>query len=330
MKESTSEDSQSSLSSSFSEYEIEVADIILNLPSLIAESESRNRQRFTWGTTRKRSVIDSGTASGTSPSRIRSSPSPSLQRTSLVQNELERGPEVKVESTSPVTPLSFSPSESDEKSKKAPRKNSKKRSREEWLEIIDGLTQRRELLKGEVETVRNYYNKLKATNVELKAKKQELSSCLKKETPHLEINKRLNFGRELGQPSSSYRVEYENQPYQIPTVILQRPYITDQKAFASQKSESGLDWVKLQIAPLLTPNSGLHWSDHAGPPGIPDLNVSAEETMGIRSSQPLDLNRVLADIRAKAAEARRSRMIKNKFKGTKTTSFDAARPPQCR
>ncbi|KAE9445409.1 hypothetical protein C3L33_22693, partial [Rhododendron williamsianum] len=52
-------------------------------------------------------------------------------------------------------------------------------TREERLEIIEELTQRRELLKGEIEAVKSYYNKLRAINLDLKAKKRELETCKK-------------------------------------------------------------------------------------------------------------------------------------------------------
>lgn len=50
-----------------------------------------------------------------------------------------------------------------------------------------------------------------------------------------------------------------------------------------------------------------------GPLGIPDLNVAAaEETFGVDAPQPLDRFRALTESRAKAAEARRRRMIRIK------------------
>lgn len=48
------------------------------------------------------------------------------------------------------------------------------------------------------------------------------------------------------------------------------------------------------------------------PLGIPDLNVAAEEAFGVDAPQPLDHFRALTESRAKAAEARRRRMIRIK------------------
>lgn len=59
-------------------------------------------------------------------------------------------PAGKVEAASPATPLSFSPSESDEKRKRFKRKISVKKKKEELLEIQKECTITNELLKKEV------------------------------------------------------------------------------------------------------------------------------------------------------------------------------------
>ncbi|XP_058225475.1 uncharacterized protein LOC131334464 isoform X2 [Rhododendron vialii] len=64
-------------------------------------------------------------------------------------------------------------------------KSSAKTTREERLEMIDELTQHRELLKGEIEAVKSYYNTLKVINWDLKETKREMEMCKK-------------FGVELG------------------------------------------------------------------------------------------------------------------------------------
>ncbi|XP_058225474.1 uncharacterized protein LOC131334464 isoform X1 [Rhododendron vialii] len=53
-------------------------------------------------------------------------------------------------------------------------KSSAKTTREERLEMIDELTQHRELLKGEIEAVKSYYNTLKVINWDLKETKREV------------------------------------------------------------------------------------------------------------------------------------------------------------
>ncbi|XP_059636665.1 uncharacterized protein LOC132278795 [Cornus florida] len=79
----------------FNEEEKEAADILLELPFLIAKLEAPSR----WGTKRMRSALDSP------PSR------PPPRRT-------ERWPKFVVGTSSPATPLSFSVSESDDSHKK--------------------------------------------------------------------------------------------------------------------------------------------------------------------------------------------------------------------
>ncbi|KAK9271213.1 hypothetical protein L1049_026803 [Liquidambar formosana] len=123
-------------------------DILLQLSDPFTESESLRRFPSSWGVKRKRSAASGVTPS---PSRVRSTPSPpSILRTRVGEDETL--PIRKAEATSPATPLSFSPSESDAKSKHSLSKILKKRKKEEWLEMIAELTQRRELLKGDMET----------------------------------------------------------------------------------------------------------------------------------------------------------------------------------
>ncbi|XP_059636398.1 uncharacterized protein LOC132278587 [Cornus florida] len=140
---------------SFNEVEMEVADILLDLPILIAKMEAR----FRWGTKRRRSVLDSP-------------PSPSLPPP-------QRRPKFVVDTSSPATPLSFLSSESDERPQHSNKKVSKKRSREELLEIINESTQRKQCLTESVEKVKRHYEELLATNLALK--------------------QQLNFWRERGQ-----------------------------------------------------------------------------------------------------------------------------------
>ncbi|XP_057470068.1 uncharacterized protein LOC130759030 isoform X2 [Actinidia eriantha] len=141
MKQSTSS-TNCSLSTLFTDDEIEVSEILPNLPNLIFESEPRYRFSVKWGDKRRRSGIGL-------------SPSPSL---------LQRRPKVKAQASSPATPLSFSPSESDEKSKHSHKKVPKKRTREEWLEIIDGLIQSRELLRGIRFCIKTTHSEIKSSH----------------------------------------------------------------------------------------------------------------------------------------------------------------------
>ncbi|XP_021902674.1 uncharacterized protein LOC110818204 isoform X2 [Carica papaya] len=160
--------------SSFSKEEIDVASILLELPRLIAESESRRlRPLLTWGARKKRSSCDSASLP---PPPTSSSQQPAVQPVSVpvaadgAKNEVDR--------TSPITPLSFPPSECEDKSKKPKKKVSLKR-RQELLELVEKLTHRRELFLREVETVKKYCEEQKALNLLLKRKEEEVISAKK-------------------------------------------------------------------------------------------------------------------------------------------------------
>ncbi|KAA8528752.1 hypothetical protein F0562_036107 [Nyssa sinensis] len=298
----------------FDEDDIEVADILLNLPYLISESESRRRFQITWGSKGRRSALY-GNQSPLLRLPLRPSSSPFLQRTCQVEIETdtERIPKVKVESTSPATPLSFSPSESDDKPKHSHNKSSKKRTREELLKTIDELTRRRELLSGEVGTVRSYCDKLKAFNLVLKAKKQELSSYHKKERKsHSEIIKSSNLGIE------------NQEDCQFPFMLHHQPFIVDQTVDGSQVCGK-FQYPYGQMSILLS--SSLGEVSHMAPLVIPDLNAPAEETFAMYSSRPFDQDRALAEKKAKAAAARMRRRIKIKEKEKEKNSSVAIKPP---
>lgn len=304
-----------SLLANLTKDEIEVSEILLQLPHLISESESLPRFSFEWGAKRRRSAL----ASNPSILRFRLTLSSSALRHGTCGGggsvagpscETEGGPpavKVKAEASSPATPLSFSPSsESDEKPKShLKRKVQVKRKREEWLEIIDGLTQRRDLLKGEVENVKRYHDKLKAFNLELKTRKQEFSLGLTMENPHLENNKSI-----VKSPAP------ENQNHHQ-----QRQLIMDQ---AVQRSEIGENFENLSSKMSILPSSnGVGMvNNNVGPLGIPDLNFSPDECVGMDSSQPFDLNLTNKNLsRAMAAQARQRRIqiyrVKNSIAASK-------------
>ncbi|KAL2522244.1 uncharacterized protein Fot_26167 [Forsythia ovata] len=224
---------QNILSTFFTEEEIEVAETLLDLGNPVLVSESRNN--FSWGCRRKRSTLFAAPSSAPAPS----SPSPSIHGT-----EIESEPQVKVQpSTSPTTPLSFSPSESDEKSKHSSKKS----------------------------------------------KKRALTTCLKKEG----MNKFWNLEMNLA------------QHYQITTVAHHQQFILDQMAMGSSSQIN--DKIHYPFIPMAPSSNGLGNINHVGPVRVPDLNISAEEAFGLDPSQPLDINRDLADKRARFAEARRLR-----------------------
>ncbi|CAA0818557.1 Unknown protein [Striga hermonthica] len=97
---------------SFTADEIVVAQILIDLPDIIKDSNSRSI--FKWGGRKRRSRLDGG-------ARPSSQPSPSFQKIETRKSKSKAGAAEAEEeeedgaTTSPVTPLSFAPSESDEK-----------------------------------------------------------------------------------------------------------------------------------------------------------------------------------------------------------------------
>ncbi|KAK6115213.1 hypothetical protein DH2020_007482 [Rehmannia glutinosa] len=275
-----SRDKQSSLLGSATEDENFVAQILIDLPNIIRKSESL--LVFKWGNKKRRSRLDEGASSSRAPS--------SYQMTDVGIEEIKpraKAEEEVVAAASPVTPLSFPASESDEKSWHAFRKSSNKRSREEYMDMIEELTKRRNLLRGEIENVTKYYNKLNTHNSELKARKQEvLNSCIRKEEPEMEIRLEMNLGMELTQNH-----QFSVAPHQQPL-------------FADEKFQNSLGPITAQF---YSSYSGLGSVHHVGPLGIPDLNIAAGEVFGVDPYQPLDVSRDLSDRRARFAEARRRR-----------------------
>ncbi|THG11383.1 hypothetical protein TEA_018492 [Camellia sinensis var. sinensis] len=133
MKQSTS----SSLWSLFGEDEIEVAEILVNLPNLIFKSESRLRFASGWGVKRRRSAIDSN-------------PLP-LPQLGFVCHLVSKSC-FDVFKVSPVL---------------------EERGVVGDYREINSAQRIVERGKYEIETVKSYYNKLKTLNLELKAKKRK-------------------------------------------------------------------------------------------------------------------------------------------------------------
>ncbi|KAL6574425.1 hypothetical protein OROHE_001329 [Orobanche hederae] len=252
---------------SATEDEICVAGILLDLPNIIRRNKSR--LRFKWGTKRRRSRIDEGASYSPAPS--------SLQKTEERKSVSKAEAEKESAAGSPVTPLSFTPSESDEEKSRHPfKKSSRTRSREEYMDLIEELTQRRDLLSGEIANVTMHYNKLKADNYELKALQQKvLKSRLKEKRPEMGVSLEMNLGKELMQNHRQHSMATSSGP---------------------------------ATAQYYIPYNGLGPLFHGvGPVGIPDLNISAREAFGFDPSQPLGAIRAVDDRRAISAEARRMR-----------------------
>ncbi|XP_051150796.1 uncharacterized protein LOC127265153 [Andrographis paniculata] len=277
---------ESSLLASATRDEILVTEILLDLRNRIC-SLSESLSDFNWGRRRKRSCLDAPPPLPPAPSRL----STSVQKKAEVEIEV-RKPLVKPEAaedekcagdavritSSPDTPLSFSPCESDEKSNRPSKKASRKRSREELFDKIEELTQRKLILLGEIENVKKYYDSLKTYNSQLKAKKKEvLKTCPGKGDCQLEVP----------------------QPFQRNALSYQPPLIEDPTV---QKLQS-------QFGPNAARFHAIGSVNRVGPITIPlgiDLNIPAEEpSFEVDSSRPLDAN--VMDKRARCAEARRRR-----------------------
>lgn len=142
------------LASFFTTEEIELSRVLLQLAYPVSLSEyRRNVSKVRWGSSRKRSIPFS---------------EPPVN-----------GPNATATATtSPpaAAPVCCRPPSRDAKPKSSKRRRRRRRE-QYWVEKINELTERREVLNREVGKVRAYCEKLKAINSALKARKQELSSC---------------------------------------------------------------------------------------------------------------------------------------------------------
>nr|KJB63517.1 hypothetical protein B456_010G003900 [Gossypium raimondii] len=249
-----------SFDSQFTMEDIEVANIMLELPRLILRPP---RFSCTWGCRRKRSVSTS-------------SPPPSQQPLS---SSAIVGPTEKVLSSSPDTPLSFCPSEPDEKPQPQPPKKKtsvntlKRQKKEQILEMVEDFTHRNELLKKDIEIKRQLLDQQIAENLELKSKKQKLNQSLL--TPV--TNKRLDLGVQSAQVSIGQYHHYQQQG--IPSRVHHQTLMMDRM---------------VEMISML-PSSN----------GIPDLNVAAEEAF--IDLDPVTRGRAAAEARFKRRQICRAK-----------------------
>ncbi|CAK9312731.1 unnamed protein product [Citrullus colocynthis] len=230
-----------------------VAQILIDLPLLIQQSEFSLGLSPSWSLRRKRSAVnfppDSASVIPQPP------PPPSSSE--------------NVKESSPTTPLSLnslplSRSESDENNTK-PKVTKKKASlhkRFQYLETIDKLTRRNQALEGDVEAMKQHYNHLKAINSTLKAKKQEMilgGSNNQSKIP--EIGTSSSIVMEMAKLTvKSSASNLESHLHQC------KPSIMNQTARMAEQSNSNKNFqIPIGAIPSL------------GPMGIPDLNLSFEE-----------------------------------------------------
>ncbi|KAF5740865.1 hypothetical protein HS088_TW11G00945 [Tripterygium wilfordii] len=170
---------------SFDEDETEVAAIFLELPELISKSSSdfRSENSVSWSRKKRRSGIQDSLSRFREPSL----PLPPLQpqpqpRRDFIANvnsgplEVEpKEPNVKVvQATSPATPLSFSPSETDEKRECFKTRRSHNKEKLMMEETIDQISLNNEVLQMEIENVKRHHHNLQTENKLLKARKTEI------------------------------------------------------------------------------------------------------------------------------------------------------------
>ncbi|CAA0816669.1 Unknown protein [Striga hermonthica] len=281
MEQSKTTITQISLLASATKDEIAVAQLLLDLRTLLSLTESL--ASFNWGRRRRRSCLDENPSPGLEIKETR----PRIEAAAVGKSIGGGGGG----GGSPTTPLSFSPSESDDKSK-CRRTTPKKRGRDEYFDAIEGLTRSRDVLRLEVENVKKFYSNLKSYNSKLKAIKQEMSNKFQiKEEPRLEIRSVNNFGAD---PTGDHRVNI-TRPNQHPHI----PNPTAQHEFYYSIGPE-------QTRDCHASDSGPACAEYVGPLGI-DLNFPAAEAFGLDSLKPLDAGQAAADRRAGFAEARRKR-----------------------
>ncbi|KAL5557880.1 hypothetical protein UlMin_034091 [Ulmus minor] len=274
---------QSSASMEFTEDDFEVCGILVELSNRILENETFSVQVNDWGLKRKRSAVRNKFSSSSPPPLMRLSnpPAPSPSPEPEPEPEPKR---IKGEASSPATPLSFSPSESDEKSKPSKRKV-QKRNLEEQQENVRKCTEHRDLIEREVENVKNYYLKLMAENLRLKERKIELSDLHIRKS---EIEKSLNLQMDLGEPEVK-SVWSDVQEKNRPLSMMNQPL---------EGREIGENFSQVSSEPKTL-----------NPVGLPDLNMSWEDLTGVGCFQQYNETRANKNRdKEMAAEARRKRL----------------------
>ncbi|XP_068646368.1 uncharacterized protein [Aristolochia californica] len=148
----------------YTEDEFEVSEILLELPELVQRSQNRFFN-VRWGSKRRRSAEEDGL-----------SPSPSLAAAAAARSVNNGGGEshVKVEASSPATPLCFSPSDTECKSRPSKRTAFKKKTTKELMEMVRELGAQQEQLKLEISKVMKYRDGLRDDNLQLKSKQLKM------------------------------------------------------------------------------------------------------------------------------------------------------------
>lgn len=250
----------------FGERELEVSEILLNLPYLFTNCLTNFRFSLSWGSKRRRSVLDHP------PSPVKPITKPP-------------------EATSPDTPLSFCPSECEAKSKQSTtKKTSVKRTREELLRVIEDRKENQQTLMQEIGKVKLHLQKLQDENSELKAKKHKLNHStveMRRENAQLEVCDGLNPVTEFPQPQLQQHNDCVPSGPSTSTVYQHQPPLIPhhQGGLIINPTIQGFHGGQVQVQVQLNYNQQL------GPRGF-DLNVPAEETERAVQLQPLDQHQI--------------------------------------
>ncbi|XP_062098274.1 uncharacterized protein LOC133804132 [Humulus lupulus] len=200
--------------SKFEAREIKVAESLILLHKGRMLYEIEDRLRLKWGSKRRRSVLND---KDSSPSAIPVG-SQTLKLVTCDVGPSSTEPAVKepritakYENSSPASPLSFPPSESEEKPNFLKRKRPG-RNKEQLSKLINEFTEGKELLTKEHRTVTTYYDNLKALNSDLKAKIEEINAGSKIRTPKLGIGESSNAAMESCQIQSCPSQRLDHPP----------------------------------------------------------------------------------------------------------------------
>ncbi|XP_016647564.1 PREDICTED: uncharacterized protein LOC103321384 isoform X1 [Prunus mume] len=336
--------------------EMEVADILLQLPDMIYQFESPLPVPLSlgWGCKSKRSALAVQNDHASTLQRLRHLGLPPcwsklLLRCRFTPRSLAKSPvpllsnAIKVETSSPDTPLSFEPNESDDKPQQLRRRVLGKRKREEWSKIIDELTEEKESVQFELQKVERHYVDLNDFNLELKARKEKLMGLGHKqeEESRLEIEPSLNNAvvplcqpaqqpRVLSPPVAAaanqeqYHQQHHEQIHPPPSVMhyqhqlqlimdqtaqTQRREICENLRYGYPSNSSTQVPSSISLASSGGSASGLRRmvncnNNVVGPRG---LNLCLKDTIVMSSSQPYDLT-LVNNTRFVAAQNRQKRL----------------------
>ncbi|KAI3734377.1 hypothetical protein L6452_13845 [Arctium lappa] len=286
------------------EDEVEVIEILLTLPKLIAKSELLSRYTFTWGRKKKRSVLVS-----------KSESSPSTHRR-IDENTPEKLTAEEDADKSPSTPLCFLPSGSGSDGVDKPKqlsslkKNSKRKATDDLMEKYTGMQQEREILIRKIKAMETFRQELSAQNLQLKAKRQEINYSKNMEDFQLWNN--------------SMTMNLDQQHYRQQITMFTPPQPQPQ-----QQQQMMVDPNNGKVVAINSNNGGRFGLFNQIDPRV---KIHGETYDFMASSQPLDQSKYLVmdnDLRVRTAAAARKRRIM-RMKENKNSMLGLRLPRACR